>query len=153
MQTKLLALLLLGAFGAGAAAADLTAFGQWTESLTAQNLITGAGSGLQNPESTAGVIALSVTNPLVTYRVRARLSSGSWDSSVGIWIKRTSAGSGPGTISGGTSYIQLTSSDVEIFSGTLDRANVSLQCKTTGLSTAVRPGTYQSPIIFTVISP
>lgn len=152
MKAPFFALLLLGSI-ASAPAADLVALGHWSEDINAQDLISGAGSGLQNPESTAGIITLSISNPLVTYRVRARLSSGSWNGNVGLWIKRASAGSGLGTITGGTSYVQLTNSDTEIFSGTLDRSSVSLQLKTTGLTTAVSSGTYQSPVIFTVVSP
>jgi len=147
---KLLALLALTGFAHGA---DLTSSGDWVETINAADLVSGAGSALLNPESVSGVTTLSVSNPLVTWRVRVHRTSGSWMSNVEIWVKRSSGGSGLGTISGGTSYMQLTGTDVDFFSGTLARSNISLQFKVTGLSLTVTPGTYQSPIVFTVVSP
>lgn len=138
---------------AAAHAADIVTTGNWVETISSADLVAGAGSGIVNPESTSGVTTLSVSSTLVTWRVKARLSGGNWNGNVSIWIKRTSGGSGLGTISGGTGYVQLTGTDQELFSGTLDRSSISLQMKVAGLTPAVTPGTYQSPIIFTVVSP
>ncbi len=138
---------------AAAHAADIVATGSCVETISSADLISGAGSGILNPESGSGVTTLSVSSTIETWRVKARLSNGSWNGNVSIWVKRSSNGSGSGSIAGGTGYIQLTSTDQELFSGTLDRSSISLQMKVTGLTPLVPPGTYQSPIIFTVVSP
>lgn len=131
-------------------AADVTAAGGWMDTVTAANLASGAGSDLAPLESVSGTTILNVANSSGNWHLRARLTAGQWNENLTIWVKRTSDGSGSGTIAGGNSYVQLTAADLEIFSGLNDRANISLQFKITGLTRRVHPSTYNSSITFTV---
>ncbi|MEN3370008.1 MAG: hypothetical protein V7609_2151 [Verrucomicrobiota bacterium] len=132
-------------------AADLSSIGSWSESLTAANLVSGAGSDLQNQiESVSGVTALTISNAPGPWSVRARLSSSQWNSNFTLFVRRSSAGSGSGTISGAEGYIEITGSDSEIFSGSENRGSISLQFKLTGLAGNISVATYLSSIIFTV---
>lgn len=132
-------------------AADLTALGNWTETLTASNLAAGAGSDLQNQlVSVAGVSTITISDAPGAWVVRARRSSSQWNDSFSLFVKRTSSGSGSGSISGAEAYVEITGSDAEIFSGSESRSSISLQFKLTGLATNVSAATYLSSIIFTV---
>ena len=131
--------------------ADLTSGGDWVASVTAANLVSGAGSDLQAQfESVSGVTTLTITNVSGAWSLRARRSGSQWHGDVTAYVKRTSDGSGSGSISGGTAYVALASTDTEIFSGSGARGSISLQFKLTGLSKTVSPATYLSSIIFTV---
>lgn len=132
-------------------AADLTSMGDWTETLTASNLQAGAGSDLPNQlESIAGVTMLTITNAPGAWKIRARRSSSQWNDSFALFVKRTSAGSGNGSISGAEAYVEITGNDAEIFAGSESRSSISLQFKLTGLASNVAAETYLSSIIFTV---
>jgi hypothetical protein len=131
-------------------ASDLTMMGGWTENVTAANLVSGAGSDLAPLESVSGNVIVNVANTAGTWHLKARLGAGQWNNNFTIWVKRSSDGSGSGTIAGGAGYVQLTATDAEIFTGLNDRSNISLQFKLTGLTKTTLPNTYNSPIIFTV---
>ena len=145
----LLPLLLFNA----AQAADLSSIGSWSQTLTASHLTAGAGSDLQNQtESVAGVTILTVSNAPGDWTLRARLGNGggNWSGNFALFVKRTSAGSGSGSVSGAESYVEITSTDTAIFSGSEDRNNLSLQFTLPGLASNVSAATYLSSIIFTV---
>lgn len=149
MKASLHKLLLLLALPGLAQGADLTSIGDWVESITAANLVSGAGSDVQSQfESVSGVTSLTISNAPGAWTLRVRGSGGHGD--VTVLVKRTSGGSGSGSISGGTAYQELTGSDAELFSGTDARSGIPLQFKLTGLSRNVAPATYLSSIIFTV---
>jgi hypothetical protein len=150
MKTFLRNLCLALAGTSMAAGADLTSSGDWLESVNASNLIAGAGSDLQPLQSMAGVTILNVGNAPGNWRVKARRSAGQWNGNITVWVRRTSDGSGSGTIGGGTTFVELGATDVDLFSGTLNRGNISLQFKVTGLNRTVPPDTYTSSIIFSV---
>jgi hypothetical protein len=145
------ATLLLILFGQFAHGANLTSMGDWVETITATNLVAGAGSNLQPQfESISGVTILAISNAPGPWTLRARLSGTGGHGDVSVQVKRTSTGGGAGSIDGGTAYIELSGLDSEIFSGTESRESISLQFKLTGLSCRVSPDTYLSSIIFTV---
>lgn len=133
-------------------AADIVSSGDWYETITAANLSAGAGSDLvAQIESVSGVTTLTISNAPGAWSLVARRSSTTWHADLAVSVKRVSDGSGSGSIAGGAAYVELTGSDIEIFTGTEDRSDISLQLKLTGLSKDVAPDTYASSIIFTVL--
>lgn len=137
---------------ATAKAGDLVSSGDWSETITAANLASGAGSDLTPQiESVSGVTTLTITNAPGAWSIVARRSSTTWHADLAVSVKRVSDGSGTGTITGGSAYLELSGSDVEIFTGSDDRSDISLQLKLTGLSKDVAPDTYISSIVFTVL--
>lgn len=146
-----LILALAGVYARSGLAADITVTGGWLETLNATTLTAGAGSDLVGQiESASGISVLTIINAPGNWTLRARKSGSGGHPDVTIHVRRSSSGSGSGGISGGTSFMALTGSDVEIFSGTDDRENISLQFKLSGLSKDIPPATYFSSIIFTV---
>jgi len=151
MKTFARAVLALLASFSASPAADLISSGDWAETINASKLVSGAGSNLQSQlQSLAGVTTLTISNVSGAWTLRARRSGGSWHGDVTLFVKRTSAGSGSGSVSGGDAFVELTGSDVEIFSGSDARSNVALQFKLTGLSVGISPANYLSSVIFTV---
>jgi len=135
-------------------AADITSIGNWTESIDSIDLIAGAGSDLINLyESATNVTVLTITNVPASgaWQLNARRSDSLWDGDFSIFIKRTSDGTGPGTISGGTAYIELSTFDTQIFTGTDNRSDISVQYELTGMSKTISPNTYITSVIVTVV--
>ena len=144
-------LLALVLFARLAAAADLTSGGDWAETLNAGSLTAGAGSDLpSNLESISGVTVLSVSNISGPWRITVRRSSSTWDGHFTLYVRRTSAGIGSGSIAGGDSYVEVTTGDTEVFTGSDARSSIAVQYKLTGLAHNVPPATYLSSLVFTV---
>lgn len=148
---RVLHMALIAVLLSGVASGDsITSIGNWTQTINASHLVAGAGSNLQSSlASISGTTTIDV-NGAQNWTVLARRGTGPWSSGVTLQIKRTSAGSGAGTISGGEDFIDINTSNVTIFSGRSHRNGVALQYRLTGLSCTVPPGTYSAPIIFTV---
>lgn len=132
--------------------ADVSSIGNWTETIDANDLVAGAGSNVTSQyESITGSTTLDITNTAGgSWRIVARRSNGTWHGSFTLSLQRTSDGSGSGSIQGGASYVQLSTLDTEIFTGTGDRSGIAIQVKLTGMSTNVSPNTYSSGVIFTI---
>jgi hypothetical protein len=136
------------ALSAAAHGADLTAIGGWNEN--AHGNVT-AGVGLQSTvESTPGATALTISNTTGGWTLRIRRGVGAWNDDLKLFVRRSSAGIGSGTISGGEAYVEVTAGDVAIFSGSDDRSSIALQYKLTGLSHNVSPNVYTASLLFTV---
>jgi hypothetical protein len=145
---KILALLAISSAGQ---AADLIATGNWTQMVSAAQLVSGPGSNLPvQMQSMAGVTTLSISNAPGNWTLRVHRADGPWPSGLALFVKRTSAGSGSGTVSGGDSFVEMTGSDIELFSGSGPRSNIALQFRLTGLSVGVPPSSYLSSIVFSV---
>jgi len=151
MKRIVFALIIILVFAADYYAEVLTT-GQWNIVVGAGDLTGGAGTTLPASfESMAGVTTVTIANEQSPWRLMARYAHTNWNNAVSVMIKRTSDGSGAGSISGGSSYVELSTVDTEICSGDGDRSNVALQYKLTGTSLHVSPGLYSTSIIFTVV--
>ncbi|MBV9658609.1 MAG: hypothetical protein JO295_10905 [Verrucomicrobia bacterium] len=136
------------------AVAEIMVSQSWLLTTNAANLVSGAGSDLERQfESAAGNTTLSVTNipSSGTWRVFARRADGVWNGNFAFYVRRTSSGSGSGTIAGGDSYVEVTNTDTEFFSGTADRNTIAIQSKLSGVSKNLAPNTYTTAVIFTVV--
>ncbi len=132
-------------------AADITATGGWSETIDASDLIGGAGTDLTGSyESSPSATVIDIT-ALGNYRVDVRRSDTNWSTSFTLYVKRTSDGAGSGTISGGTSYIAVPTTDTEFFSGSLDRTNIDVQYQLSGMSVSISPDTYSTTLTFTIV--
>ena len=151
MKTPLLTILVLAGFVTLTHGADLTSMGDWAQSITAADLVSGAGTDLKPQfESASGVTTLTVSNAPGPWTVSVKHSGNGGHGDVTVYVKRVSGCTGTGTIAGGTAYQALTGADVDLFSGTEARNGISLQFKLTGLSRDVPPANYLSTIVFTV---
>lgn len=134
--------------------ADVSSTGSWTKTVGAGDLIAGAGSDLRSQyESVSGTTSLDITNTAGgAWRIYARRASGTWDGALRLSMRRSSDGSGSGSIQGGSSYVELSNLDTEVFAGAGNRSGIALQLRLSGMSKSVSPDTYSAGIIFTVVT-
>ncbi|WP_428653380.1 hypothetical protein [Runella sp.] len=144
-----------------------SAFGQtisatgttWNASVTT---ITEAGSNYSSNITSAAnqtTLTISVGLALLTnWKVFVKKQDATWNSNLTVWVRKTGDGTGIltpvlGTISpnGATSFIQLTATNQEIFTGFSNRFNVPIQYEIRGLSVLIPASSYSTSVIFTVI--
>ena len=132
-------------------AGDIVATGGWNETIDSSDLVSGPGSDLNaSYESAANATSLDLTTA-ADYRVDVRRTDGTWSGDFTLYAQRTSDGSGAGSISGGTSYQVVSTTDAELFSGNSDRTGVEVQYQVDGVSVSISPDTYSSTVTFTIV--
>ena len=139
-----------------AEAIDLSTTGGWTETINEFDLVSGAGSDLIDTyESATDATSMTISNctgDTDNWQLNVRrIDDGGWHGDFTLFVKRTSNGVGNGSVSGGLSYIEITTTGTQLFSGAGDRSNILIQYKLTGMSINVLPATYTETITFTVV--
>lgn len=133
-------------------AQDITATGGWTETIDTADLVSGAGSDLTDThESGSGATTIGLTHD-GGWRVDVKRTDSVWHTDFTLYTQRTSEGSGSGSISGGDAYQEITTTDGEFFTGSLDRSDITIQYRLTGMSVGAQPATYSTTVTFTVVS-
>jgi hypothetical protein len=141
------------ASGAAWAGINVTVTGSWIETVDENDLVGGAGSVLNSTyESPADQITVRVGGAgQKSWRIDVRKIDSGWPGSVRLFMRRTSDGRGPGTISGGTSYQEVTDTYQSFFSGSRNRSDIHVQEQITGVSADMPCGTYTTTIYYTVV--
>jgi hypothetical protein len=127
--------------------------GSWSLSIGQANLTGGAGTDLTSTYASAtGQATLGVSGTYShTWRIDVRRVDTTWHANFHLWIKRTNNGtSGSGSYSGGTTYLDLTTSNQTFMTGTGDRTGFTLQFQLTGVSTAIPAASYSTTITYTI---
>lgn len=91
-----------------------------------------------------------------SWSVSVRKSDILWDNTAGIYVQRTSDGTPyffNGSVSGGTTYQQVTDIDTYFFSGYRGRKDVDIQYQLQGISVVIPAQSYSTTIIYTITSP
>jgi len=134
-----------------AASISITVTGSWSETIDASDLVAGAGSDLISTcQSAADAVSIDTTETSGNWGLDVKKVDTNWHSNLHLYVKRTSDGTGPGSISDGDSYQEITDTDLSFFSGNGDRSNVNVQLQLTGVSVQVPPDTYTTTIYYTV---
>ena len=132
-------------------AISITATGSWSETIDASDLQAGAGSDLISTyESAADAVIIDITDTSGAWGLDVKKIDTNWHSNLHLHVKRTSDGQGPGSISGGTSYQEVTDTDLSFFSGDRWRSDVDIQLKLTGVSIQVPLDTYTTTVYYTI---
>lgn len=138
-----------------ARAIDITVSGDWSRTITASDLQAGAGSDLASTyESASNQASITISGTggnTDAWRVDVRRTDGTWHANFTLSVQRTGDGSGAGSISGGTAYQAITTTDASFFSGAGDRSGITVQFKLQGMSVQVAPATYSTTITYTVV--
>jgi hypothetical protein len=149
------ALFLLAAFIAGnlAQAADITITGSWSRVIGAGDLTGGPGSNLTATySSAANQIMMGVTSGAgLRWRVDVLRIDAQWHANFVLSIRRTSNGGGTGTIAGGTTYLQITTTSQTFVTGSGSRTGIALQERLGGVSVSIPVATYTTTIQYTVV--
>ena len=134
---------------------SITSSGDWLEVIDSSDLISGAGSDLKSSyESAQNATVLSISgsqDPLDAWHVNIRRIDSTWHNNFILYARRTSDGTGNGSISDGTSYIIVDTTDSFFFSGSGDRSGINIQYKLEGMSIQIPPNNYSTNIVFTVV--
>jgi hypothetical protein len=122
--------------------------------LSSQELVGGAGTGFAaSYESTPDEIRLTIRNtqgPTAPWRVDVRRADTNWDGALTLSVRRTSDGTGDGSISDGTAYQAVTTSDAVFFDGTGDRQKIDLQLKIDGDLNSLFVDDYVTTVFYTL---
>jgi len=139
----------------GAGAIDIAVTGPWSLTIDEDDLIAGAGSDLISTyESNTDQVSIVISNTTGNddnWRVDVRRTDTTWHSDFVLSIKRTGDGTGGGSITDGTTYQQVGTTNSEMFSGAGDRSNIPIQLQLGGVSLQVAPDTYSTTITYTVV--
>ncbi len=144
----------LSAFAASAQTISINSGTTWSiPSLS--STITKAGKNYEHIETSSASQTTLKVNALIGWSITAHLSATSnWDPSLKLSVQRTGNGTGIAILSGGTTYIQLTSSPQPFFSGLLNllahRDNIPIQYKIEGLSVMLPVKTYTATVTYTI---
>ena len=125
----------------------------WDVAVGPADILGGDGGDFADEfESASDEKQLDVKNPVANWRIDVSRSSASWHTNIHLYIRRTSDGTGTGTISIGTTYQEITTTNTSFFDGTGQRDNVDLQFKVGGAFAAagVPAGSYVTTITYTV---
>jgi len=135
-------------------------FGQsapWTSSIAAGTL-TEAGSDYSLTQTSAtNQTTISVSGMLryATYYVSIHKIDTDWNSGLFLWARRSSNGTASsGTITGGTSFIQLSGSPQSFFTlyagNSTSRTNIQFQYQITGISVLIPAKTHTTTMVYTL---
>lgn len=141
--------------------ATIDVSGSWSVTIDETDLVAGAGSDL-NSTYTSETNQITVNIDKIVYgnfwdwlvnynwRVDVRRSDINWDSNFRLYVRRTGNGFGFGSISGGTSFQEVTLVDQTFFSGSRRRYYIYLQLQLENVSINISPDTYSTTVIYTV---
>jgi hypothetical protein len=136
-----------------AQAANITITGSWSLTIGAGNLQGGAGSDLTSTYTTAsGAISMAVSAASAIHSgwsVSVLRIDTNWNANFVLSIMRTGNGSGTGTVSGGTSYLQITTTSNTFVTGSGSLTGITLQEQLGGVSVSIPAATYTTTIQFT----
>lgn len=135
------------------AAVSIGVTGSWFETIDETDLVGGAGSDLRSTyESAADQVSIDLLGAgKKGWRVDVRKVDTDWHADLGLYVRRTSDGSGNGQIAGGTSYQQVTDTYQEFFRGDGNRRNVNVQLMLDGVSAELPCGNYLTTVYYTVV--
>lgn len=156
-RRTLLAISVVLLLGVGPAlhAINISVIGSWSRAVGELDLVAGGGSDLTfSYESAVDQGLVDITGAgQATWRVDVKRSDTTWHNDLSLEVQRTSDGSGPGSISGGTTYIEVTTIDMEFYSGDRSRQNVDVQLKISGVSVSLGIGSFSTTVTYTVTTP
>jgi hypothetical protein len=137
----------------GIQAISITVTGSWSETIDASDLQAGPGSDLNSTYTSAsGQISVSIKiGKPKSWEVNVSKSDTNWHPDLGLSVRRTGPGTGEGSISGGTSWLEVNSIPQEFFTGMSKRDDVPVQLEVTGMSVNVPPDDYVTTVIYEIV--
>lgn len=134
-----------------AEAASVNINGSWLFTINQTNLQGQAGTDLVSSyQSPAGQITMDMApGGKKGWNVSVFRLDTSWNANFVLQIMRTGTGSGTGTVSGGTTYLTITTINQTFVTGTGVLSGIPLMEQLTGVSVSIPAATYTTTIQFT----
>jgi hypothetical protein len=126
--------------------------GIWLETIDVADLQGEGGSPL-NPtySSAADQISIDIQGRRVNdWILYVKRIDNTWHSDFRLKIRRTSDGTGGGSISGGTSYFNISKKDKNFFTGYKNRLGIDAQLKLKLRANVIDGGMYDTTVIYTI---
>lgn len=134
------------------AGAALDVLGTFSLKIGESDLVDGPGSPLRSEYATdPGQLILDISGNPNPWRIDVRQIGINWNPALTLFVRRTTAGTGSGTLSGGMAYQLLTNQNRSLFAGTQNRSDVRIQLKLAGVSLRVPQRIYRARVSFTVV--
>ena len=132
-------------------AIQIVVTGSWTRTIDAADLQGLAGSDL-NPvyESATNQIGIDIRQTGTNWRVDIKKVDTNWHGNFHLFVRRASNGNGSGSISGGTTYQEVTDIDQAFFSGSSTRNFIDIQLRLEGVSVQIPQDSYTTTVYYTV---
>ena len=144
-------LILTALFPTGMSAQSIKVTGSWDETIDSTDLQGGAGTDLIGTyESVSNVCDIDVTSAKKNWRVDVSKTDTLWHANLRLYVRRTSDGTGKGTISGGMAYQEITDVNQTFFSGYDNLRNITIQYQLTGVSVQILPSVYTTTVNYTI---
>ena len=126
--------------------------GSWDESVDTTDLQGGAGTDLISTyESVSNVCDIDITGGAKkNWRVDVNKTDTLWHANLHLYVRRTSDGTGGGTITGGTAYQEITDINQTLFSGYDNLRDITIQYQLTGVSVQILPNVYTTTVNYTI---
>ena len=150
---KILLLISFMGFAQNTHAQEITVTGSWSLTIGLGDMQGGAGSDF-NPtyESAADQINIDIKGKKIAdWRVYVSKGDITWDNRMLLYVRITDPGTGPGSLSGGSTYQQITDTDQEFFSGGKNRQNIEVQLQLDGMTVEIPQGIYTTTVYYTVM--
>jgi hypothetical protein len=140
------------AVSGGTLAAGLSVVGQWSQQIGPNDLASGPGSNFRSPiDSNATQATVNVSNASgVGWTVRVRLEDSTLPEGVSLAVRRSSDGSGDGSLSADIGYLVLNGQEQALFSGLGDRSAIGLQLRLSGVSISQLPGFHGCTLLYRI---
>jgi hypothetical protein len=125
----------------------------WDLTFDVTDLTGAAGSDFASDiESADGHQQIRIQNASGNWEITVSRADTVWHSGIQIYVKRTSDGTGGTTISGGTTYQEITTTDRLFFSGSGNPRDINLRFQTNGAfaSQGVPVNTYSTTVTYTI---
>ena len=139
-------------------AQSLTVSADFSKTTSVNDLAGSAGSDFDNQyfkSGETGDITISAVDigANVFWQVYVRKADSTWPSTVKIFVKRTSVGTGVGSAytTGGDTNQEVTDSDELFFSGRKECSSIDIQISLEGASVILNANTFMSQLIFTLV--
>jgi hypothetical protein len=160
MKSRNSVLFLFGLFmvSSQAVSQTISLSGSWSLTIGETDLQGGPGSDLNSTYESSGFMSIGVQNggwfTNWNWKIIVNKSDYNWPDDFILDVRRIGNGFGFGSISGGTSYREVTDVFDEndpFFTGTRNRILISFQYRLRGVSAQVPADTYNTTVYYTVI--
>ena len=125
----------------------------WNVTVDSSDLLGGPGTNIPSSfESASDHLDITILfADGKSWRVDQRRSDAVWHNDLTLSARRTANGTGGGSISGGTAYQEIETSDRSFFNGNENRFGIKVQMRLEGVSINIPAATYITTVTYTIV--
>ena len=126
--------------------------GTWLESIDSSDLIIGSEVLIPSTTTSAdNAVTLDVsTDTNAAWTVYVSAVDANWDPRLHLYLRRTGAGTGKGSVSGGETFLEISPLNQVFFSGRKAAFSIPVQFQINGISFQIPPSVFIKTITYTI---